>query len=91
MKRSYIVVAVCTAAVLVTGGALAANQRRDNVTPARPAAKNTTTPRTSDDVEQQFAQYHGEDYDRQFLANMIEHHDGAIDMAKLALAPSTRS
>lgn len=26
----------------------------------------------------------GEDYDRMLLANMIEHHNGAVDMAKLA-------
>lgn len=32
-----------------------------------------------------FADVTGEDYDRLFLANMIAHHQGAVDMAKLAL------
>ena len=27
----------------------------------------------------------GEDYDRQFLSNMITHHEGAVEMANLAL------
>jgi uncharacterized protein (DUF305 family) len=31
-----------------------------------------------------FMQLKGEDYDRMFLSNMIAHHQGAIDMAKLA-------
>lgn len=33
----------------------------------------------------QFAALKGEDYDRMFLANMIAHHEGAVDMANLAL------
>lgn len=31
-----------------------------------------------------FMQYKGDDYDRMFLSNMIAHHQGAVDMAKLA-------
>lgn len=33
----------------------------------------------------EYSQLKGEDYDRLFVANMIEHHQGAVDMAKLAL------
>ncbi len=33
----------------------------------------------------EYAQIKGEDYDRLFIANMIAHHQGAVDMAKLAL------
>jgi uncharacterized protein (DUF305 family) len=33
----------------------------------------------------EYSQLKGEDYDRLFLANMIAHHQGAVDMAKLAL------
>lgn len=32
-----------------------------------------------------YSQLTGEDYDRMFLANMIAHHQGAVDMANLAL------
>lgn len=31
-----------------------------------------------------YMSYTGEDYDRYFIANMIAHHQGAVDMAKLA-------
>ena len=31
-----------------------------------------------------YSELNGEDYDRMFIANMIEHHRGAIDMAKLS-------
>src|SRR3546814_17536974 len=31
-----------------------------------------------------YSELTGEDYDRMFIANMIEHHKGAVDMAKLA-------
>ncbi len=33
-----------------------------------------------------YADMTGETYDRNFIANMIAHHQGAVDMAKLALA-----
>ena len=33
----------------------------------------------------QYAALKGEDYDRMFLANMIAHHEGAVEMANLAL------
>ena len=32
-----------------------------------------------------YSELKGEDYDRMFLANMIAHHQGAVDMANLAL------
>jgi uncharacterized protein (DUF305 family) len=32
-----------------------------------------------------YSELTGDDYDRMFIANMIEHHKGAVDMAKLAL------
>lgn len=33
-----------------------------------------------------YSELTGDDYDRMFIANMIEHHKGAVDMAKLAQA-----
>lgn len=33
----------------------------------------------------QYAEMTGEMYDRNFIANMIAHHEGAVDMAKLAM------
>lgn len=39
---------------------------------------------TSSDAYKQYAAMTGETYDRNFIANMIAHHQGAVDMAKLA-------
>ncbi len=39
---------------------------------------------TSSDAYKQYAAMIGETYDRNFIANMIAHHQGAVDMAKLA-------
>ncbi|MEI6481303.1 MAG: DUF305 domain-containing protein [Candidatus Saccharibacteria bacterium] len=38
-----------------------------------------------------YSELKGDDYDRMFVANMIEHHKGAVDMAKLALTSASRS
>lgn len=38
------------------------------------------------DIYNQYAAMTGETYDRNFIANMIVHHQGAVDMAKLAQA-----
>lgn len=40
---------------------------------------------TTSDTYKQYAAMTGETYDRNFIANMIAHHQGAVDMAKLAL------
>lgn len=40
---------------------------------------------TSSDTYKQYAAMTGETYDRTFIANMITHHQGAVDMAKMAL------
>lgn len=39
----------------------------------------------SSETYKQYAAMTGETYDRNFIANMIVHHQGAVDMAKLAL------
>jgi len=39
----------------------------------------------SSDTYKQYAAITGETYDRTFIANMIAHHQGAVDMARLAL------
>lgn len=45
---------------------------------------------TNSDTYKQYAAMSGEMYDRTFIANMIIHHQGAVDMAKLALASANR-
>lgn len=48
---------------------------------------DTTLNQTSpiSETYKQYSAMQGETYDRNFIANMIAHHQGAVDMAKLAL------
>lgn len=39
---------------------------------------------TNSSIYKQYTAMTGEDYDKNFIANMIAHHQGAVDMAKLA-------
>lgn len=48
------------------------------------ASQQSSIEATKSTTEKEFEQYKGEDYDRIFMSNMVEHHRGAIDMAKLA-------
>ena len=47
------------------------------------ASINSLVDKNSADYKM-YSELSGEDYDRMFIANMIEHHRGAVDMAKLA-------
>ncbi|OYW85545.1 hypothetical protein B7Z17_02125, partial [Candidatus Saccharibacteria bacterium 32-49-10] len=47
--------------------------------------RETTQVDRSSDTYKQYALMTGEMYDRMFIANMITHHQGAVDMAKMAL------
>lgn len=55
--------------------------------PTRPAAVPTASEQAdkSSSTYKQYDAMTGELYDRNFIANMIAHHQGAVDMAKLAL------
>lgn len=90
MKNSK-VIALIVAALVVVGGGVWAIALRDNETSSnnetstnQPASQQSSVEATKSTTEKEFEQYKGEDYDRIFMSNMIEHHRGAIDMAKLA-------
>jgi uncharacterized protein (DUF305 family) len=53
----------------------------DNPMPMSNSVNESSTEKS--ETERMYETYVGEDYDRYFIANMIAHHQGAIDMAKL--------
>lgn len=59
-----------------SGGEDAANRSAAELAPVEETAESATY--------KQYAAMTGEMYDRNFTANMIAHHQGAVDMAKLA-------
>jgi len=92
-NKSNIVIITIIAIVAIAGIAAFAINRNDG------EMMDNNTSMISDDKSSQstvlankdssgykmFASVTGEDYDRLFLANMIAHHQGAVDMANLAL------
>lgn len=87
MKSSKAIL-IAIIAVLVIGGGVWTFVLRDNKkTNSRPTS--TTNKQASVDIpktatETMLESYTGDDYDRFYIANMIAHHQGAVDMAKLA-------
>lgn len=59
--------------------------------PTSDAAQSATITAVKSETEKKFEALVGEEYDRLFLSNMLAHHQGAIDMAKLAQANAKHS
>lgn len=86
------IVPLLIVAVIVIVGAVGFFVMRSDKNDTNNAQSNNTSQTTTaeadtaamKETEAKFQTYVGEDYDRYFMANMIAHHEGAIDMAKLA-------
>jgi len=88
MKKNNIII-VAIIAVIAIGGVSAYvinrnSDENDNTTKSSQSQPEVQADTNSADYKQ-YAALKGEDYDRMFLANMIAHHQGAVDMANLAL------
>lgn len=89
MKRSRSIIIAIAALALIGGSALAINLRKNEnnnqTASTQPAAQQSSVDIAKTDAEKFLEQYTGEDFDRIFVANMIEHHSGAIEMANMAI------
>jgi len=85
MKKNSIIVLAIVSVVVTASISLYAigigNDMRGNNS-AQPAS--SLVDKNSNDYKM-YSELKGENYDRMFLANMIAHHQGAVDMANLAL------
>lgn len=72
---------------MISGGAAlyALNNRQSQDKSETSVASTTNDTREKSDTEKMYETYSGEEYDRYFIATMLEHHQGAIDMAELAV------
>lgn len=91
IKNNVLIVAI-VAVVAIAGISVYAISRDDDMMGGNMMSNNSSSQQSSSSlVNKESADYkmysglQGEDYDRMFIANMIEHHKGAVDMAKLAL------
>lgn len=88
-QRTYVIVAAIVAAILL-GGVATAYFMNSTETPADPMAgmdhskMNMTS--SESDTYKKYAALKGEAYDKEFVANMIVHHESAMNMAEMALA-----
>lgn len=91
MKKNNVLVIAIVAIVVVAGVSIFAiannndGMMNDNMmgnNKSSQQAANSLVDKNSADYKM-YSELIGEDYDRMFIANMIEHHKGAVDMAKL--------
>lgn len=87
MKKRTIALIIATVVVIGAGGVVYTNyDRLFNRVSVQPPVVSQPQADFESATYKQYASMTGETYDRNFLANMIAHHQGAVDMAKLALA-----
>ncbi len=85
MSKKTTIIIITAAVVLTVAGIVYANYDRlfKSVSVQPPASSEQAD--TESATYKQYAAMTGETYDRNFLANMIAHHQGAVDMAKMAV------
>lgn len=88
-QRTYAVVAVVVIVIALGGVATAYFMNRTD-TPADPMAgmdhSKMNMASSESETYKKYAALKGEAYDKEFLANMIVHHESATNMAEMALA-----
>ena len=87
MSKKSKIITITTVALLVLALAAIVFVYRDSLFPkvsVQPTVTNSRVDKTST-AYRQYGEMTGETYDRNFIANMIAHHEGAVTMAQLAL------
>jgi uncharacterized protein (DUF305 family) len=99
MKNKNILIVAIAAIVAIAGVSIFAINKKNNDGEMMDdnMMGNNTNSQMSVQADTNSADYKmmagvtGEDYDRLFLANMITHHEGAVEMAKLALTNASHN
>lgn len=85
MNKKYLYIIIAAAIALLAAIAWYTVQPKNDQSSPTSATPGSAADGSQSATYQQYAAMTGETYDRNFIANMIAHHHGAIDMAKLAL------
>lgn len=83
-SQGSVLVAVIIAVIVLVGGVgYVVMRNSDEKTTPQASTQQSSVDAPKSETEKKFETYVGEDYDRYYMAMMIGHHQGAIDMAKL--------
>lgn len=91
-QRTYIIAAVGIIGVIIAGVIVAYFATRSNTTTPTSQHDMSKMETSNDDESATYKKYaalKGEAYDKAFLADMIVHHDGALNMAEMANGAAT--
>lgn len=89
-KNKYTIIVIATiVAVIITGIAVYAISR-NNINEKQPSNSQSTTEDVTAEDTNKFATLTGEAYDEAFIADMLAHHEGALNMAESAGAATER-
>ena len=84
MNKTWI--AGAAALIVIAGGVAFWQRKDDNAKPKTNSNTSSSQPLANmPAMQKQFESYKGAQYDKIFLASMISHHQGAIQMAQMAL------
>lgn len=94
-KNNIIIVAIVAIVAIAGISAFAINRdgemMDDNMMGKSSSSQSASLVDTNSADYKNYMSYTGEDYDRYFIANMIAHHQGAVEMANLALTNASHS
>lgn len=82
MKKNSIFAIIAVAIIAIIGGGIYWINKDDDKSEV---VNSSVSVNMDSDMYKMYSALNGEYYDRMFIANMIAHHQGAVDMAELAL------
>lgn len=86
-QQTYTIAALSVIGIIIAGLITAYFVTRSNTTP--PTNQRDTSSSDESATYKKYAALKGEAYDKAFLADMIVHHDGALNMAEMANGAAT--
>jgi len=85
MKKVPILIVIATSFIVLIGIIFSFNNTQDSDDQATP------TTAESNSMKDMYASISGDEFDKAFLADMLAHHQGALNMASLARAETTKN
>lgn len=89
-KNKYTIIVIATIVAVIITGIAVYTINRNNINEKQSSSSQSTTEDDTTEDTNKFATLTGEAYDEAFIADMLAHHEGALDMAEIAGAATER-